>query len=60
MKKKRKKTNKISIEDYIKAIKKTDREIQLEASPGWVASSRVHKSKKQYDRQRDRKVNLNE
>ena len=59
-KKKKTKPAKISIEDYVKAIKKADREIQLESFVGWQASTRVHKSKKHYDRKRDRKINLDD
>lgn len=60
MKKKKKTIRKVSVEDYIKAVKKADREIQLETSPGWTASNRIHKSSKLYDRKRDKKVNLGE
>lgn len=61
MKKKRKKklSAKIAIEDYIKAVKKADREIQLEQSAGWQRITKIHKSKKVYDRKRD-KNNYNE
>ncbi len=60
-KKKKKKANrKITIEDYVKAVKKADREIQLEASAGWVSTSRVHKSKKIYDRKSIKKDYSNE
>ncbi len=40
--------------DYIKAIKTADREMNL--GDGFVAIHRVHKSKKAYDRKRDKKV----
>jgi len=59
-KKKQKKTGKIKIEDYIKAVKKADREIQLSNQPGWVATNRVHKSKKVYNRKTVKKDYLNE
>lgn len=59
-KKKKNKTTKISIADYVKAVKRADREMQLEITPGWKASTRVHKSKKAYDRKRDKRVNLEE
>lgn len=56
MKKKKKiKTNKISVEDYIKAVKKADREIQLSEHPGWQRTTSVHKSKKAYDRKNNKK-----
>lgn len=54
MKKKNNKNRKITIEDYIKAVKKADREIQIENSTGWSATTKVHKSKKIYDRKRAR------
>lgn len=49
-KKKNKNKGKITIEDYIKAVKKADRDIQLERSVGWVSTTKVHKSKKTYSR----------
>lgn len=54
MKQKKKQHKKISINDYIKAVKKADREIQLENSVGWTSTTKVHKSKKVYDRRRDK------
>ena len=45
-----KKTNKISIEDYIKAVKMADRKIRLSQSAGWVRTTHIHKSKKAYNR----------
>ena len=36
--------------DNIKAIKKADREIDLENNPGFKAITKVHKSKKHYCR----------
>lgn len=50
MKKKKKTAGKISIKDYIKAVKKADREDELSQSPGWRRTTNVHKSKKVYDR----------
>lgn len=55
MKKRKKKTGKITIEDYIKAVKKADREIQLKTSVGWASITKVHKSKKIYDRKSNKK-----
>jgi len=60
MKKKKKSTAKITIQDYIKAVKKADREIQLETNIGWTATTKVHKSKKLYNRKRDKKSFSNE
>lgn len=36
--------------DYMKAVKKADREAELEMEHGWKSRNRIHKSKKQYDR----------
>jgi len=55
MKKKKKKTGKITIADYIKAVKKADREIQLSNQSGWVSTNKIHKSKKVYDRKNNKK-----
>ncbi len=55
MKKKKKTAGKISIEDYIKAVKKADRENELSQSPGWRRTTNVHKSKKVYDRKREKR-----
>ncbi|NDV96174.1 hypothetical protein D0T84_14820 [Dysgonomonas sp. 521] len=55
MKKKKRTTGKITIDDYIKAVKKADRENELSKSPGWKRITSVHKSKKAYDRKRDKK-----
>lgn len=60
MKKKAKNKKVISIQDYIKAVKKADRDIQLENLVGWTAVTKVHKSKKLYNRKKDRKNYLNE
>ena len=54
MKKKKKTSGKITIEDYIKAVKKVDREIQLETNIGWVATNRIHTSKKAYNRKNNK------
>lgn len=58
-KKKNKNKGKITIEDYIKAVKKADREAQLESSAGWTSVTRVHKSKKIYNR-KDIKKNFSD
>ena len=46
------KPKKIVNNDYIKAIKKADRELELENNPGFKSKTKVHKSKKVYDRKR--------
>lgn len=42
-------------EDYIKAVKKADRELEYELNgPGWKQKDKIHKNKKQYDRKSKR------
>ncbi|GAB6121322.1 hypothetical protein [Dysgonomonas termitidis] len=56
MRKKKKKTaGKITVGDYIKAIKKADRDNELSRSAGWQRVTSVHKSKKTYNRKTQRK-----
>jgi hypothetical protein len=55
MKKKKKPTGKITIEDFIKAVKKADRENELSQSAGWKRITSVHKSKKVYDRKKEKR-----
>lgn len=44
-------------QDYIKIQRKINRELELERNGGrWVAVKKVHKSKKDYNRKRDKKV----
>jgi hypothetical protein len=38
------------VSDYVKTNRKGSREAELEISTGWTAKTKVHKSKKQYDR----------
>lgn len=54
-KRKKQERGKITIQDYIKAVKKADREVQLETNVGFTAITKVHKSKKLYNRKRDKK-----
>jgi hypothetical protein len=42
------------VEDYIKAVKIADREMGL--GNGFVATHKVYKNKKAYDRKRDKKI----
>jgi hypothetical protein len=39
-----------NVSDYVKANRKGSREAEFSLSAGWTAKTRVHKSKKQYDR----------
>ena len=47
----------ITIEQQIKAIKKANREAELEQSPGWTATNKIHKSDKTYTRKNKHKSN---
>lgn len=54
--KKNKNKTKITQEDYVKAMKKVNREIELERNGGrWVSVTRPHKNKKNYDRKQNKK-----
>ena len=56
--KKRKKLSEQEI--FLKAFKKANREIEMERNDGkWIATHRVWKNKKVYNRKRDRKINSN-
>lgn len=55
MKKKKKTSGKITIEDYIKAVKKANREAELSQSAGWTRTTKIHKSKKTYNRKTEKK-----
>lgn len=54
-KKKKKVVMKITVEDYVKAIKKADRENELAQSAGWKRVTNIHKSKKIYTRKTQKK-----
>lgn len=55
MKRKRKQTQE---EIFLKAFKRANREIEMERNDGkWVATHRIWKNKKAYNRKRDRKCN---
>jgi hypothetical protein len=53
---KKKQGLKISNRDYVRAVKKADREIELVNKPGWTAKTKIHKSKKTYNRQENKKI----
>jgi hypothetical protein len=56
--KKKKQTNRITTEDYIKAVKKADRELSLQNSIGFRATTKVHQSKKAYKRKEGKKIDF--
>ncbi|GHT70484.1 hypothetical protein AGMMS50239_38940 [Bacteroidia bacterium] len=43
---------KITKEQTLKAIKKAQRDVELEFRPGFISHDRPHKNKKKYDRKR--------
>lgn len=45
------------VQDYIKAVKIADREIN--AGNGFISCHKIFKNKKAYDRKRDKKVSIN-
>ncbi len=57
-KKKKQKSANFTIRDYIKAVKRIDREITLEHSSGFKAVTKVHKSKKAYNRKESKKIDF--
>jgi len=44
------KIGKFTVEDNLKSLKRSSREIELENSTGWVSKNKVHKSLKDYSR----------
>jgi len=57
MKKRKKKISmKVTVDDYIKAVKIADREIQQSHSPGWISTHKIHPSKKTYNRRENKRI----
>lgn len=56
--KKKKQSFHIGFEEYIRAVKQADRAIALENSTGFKAVTRVHKSKKVYNRKEGKKIDF--
>lgn len=42
----------MKLSSYLKEVRKTDREVELENNPGFKSKTKVHKSKKAYDRKK--------
>lgn len=58
MRKKKKNSTSITLDDYIKAVKKGNREAEMELlGPGFHSKDRAHKSKKIYSRKSKHKKN---
>jgi hypothetical protein len=54
--KKKHEHSKITVKDYVKAVKKADREIEQSIRPGWSSTTKIHKNKKAYSRQENKRV----
>ena len=58
MRKRKKNSTPITLDDYIKAVKKGNREAEMELlGPGFHSKDRAHKSKKIYSRKSKHKKN---
>jgi len=55
---KKKKINNKQLEDYIKANRKGSRDAELENGSGFKAITKVHKSKKTYNRKNNKDIDL--
>lgn len=51
-------SKKITVKDFIKAVKKADRAIELENSNGFKSITKAHKSKKTYNRKEGKKIDF--
>lgn len=58
MKKRKRETKRITIDDYVKAVKKADRELSLQNSTGFRAVTHIHQSKKIYKRKEGKKIDF--
>ncbi|WP_243347779.1 hypothetical protein [Parabacteroides sp. FAFU027] len=47
---KKKQNGRVTMADYVKAMKRANREMELQNSTGFKAVTRIHKSKKAYNR----------
>ncbi|MEI7676301.1 MAG: hypothetical protein WCJ03_05960 [Bacteroidales bacterium] len=54
----KKKNFRLTMADYMKAIKRADREVELQNSSGFKAVTRVHTSKKDYSRREGKNVDF--
>jgi hypothetical protein len=48
----------IGLKEYIHAVKMADRAIELESSCGFKCRTRIHKSKKTYNRKEGKKIDF--
>ncbi len=44
--------------DYVKAVKRANREMELQNSTGFKATTKIHKSKKTYNRKEGKKIDF--
>ncbi len=48
----------VTMAEYVKAMKRVHREIELENSTGFKAVTKIHKSKKTYDRRESNRIDF--
>jgi hypothetical protein len=46
----------VTVEEYMKAVKKADRETEQSFHPGWTAKTKIHSSKKVYNRKNQKHI----
>jgi hypothetical protein len=46
----------VTVEEYMKAVKKADRETEYSFNPGWTAKTKIHPSKKVYNRKAHKNI----
>lgn len=56
--KKKKENRRFTMADYVKAVKRADREAELQHSYGFKAVTKVHTSKKDYSRREGKKIDF--
>ncbi|MFZ4455751.1 MAG: hypothetical protein ACOYOT_05975 [Bacteroidales bacterium] len=56
--KKKQVTKRFTTADYVKAVKRADREAELQHTSGFKAVTKVHTSKKDYSRREGKKIDF--
>ena len=55
---KKKQNGHVTMTDYVKAMKRANRELELQNSTGFKAVTRIHKSKKAYNRREGKRTDF--
>lgn len=55
---KKKTIGRVTQVDYVKAVKRANREMELQNSTGFKATTKIHKSKKTYNRKEGKKIDF--